>query len=67
VDFLYFSLVTLTTTGYGDLAARSALGRKLAVTEALSEQVYLVTVVAVLVGNIGRVRPEHRDPEGHPG
>ena len=56
VDFLYFSLVTLTTTGYGDLAARTDLGRMLAVTEALTGQVYLVTVVAVLVGNIGRVR-----------
>jgi Ion channel len=67
VDFLYFSLVTLTTTGYGDLAARTALGRMLAVTEALSGQVYLVTVVAVLVGNIGRVRPERRGPEGRTG
>ncbi|HEX2517368.1 MAG TPA: potassium channel family protein [Chloroflexota bacterium] len=67
VDFLYFSLVTLTTTGYGDLAARTALGRMLAATEALTGQVYLVTVVAVLVGNIGRARPERRGPEGRTG
>ena len=71
MDFLYFSLITLTTTGYGDLAARTSLGRMLAATEALTGQVYLVTVVAVLVGNIGRVRParrgpERRAPEGRP-
>ena len=39
----------------------------LAVTEALTGQVYLVTVVAVLVGNIGRVRAERRGPEGRAG
>ena len=35
----------------------------LAATEALTGQVYLVTVVAVLVGNIGRLRPARRGPE----
>jgi hypothetical protein len=60
-DYLYFSFVTLTTVGYGDLVARGSLGRMLAVTEALLGQLYLVTVVALLVGNIGRPR---RAPEG---
>jgi hypothetical protein len=53
-DYLYFSFVTLTTTGYGDLTAAQALGRALAVLEALIGQLYLVTVIAVLVSNIGR-------------
>lgn len=56
VDYLYFSFVTLTTTGYGDLTARTDLGRMLAVTEALLGQLYLVSVVALVVGNIGRER-----------
>lgn len=56
-DFLYFSLSTLTTTGYGDLAAGTSLGRAFAVTEALAGQIYLVTVVAMLVANLGRSRP----------
>jgi len=56
VDYLYFSFVTLTTTGYGDMAARTDLGRMLAVTEALLGQLYLVSVVAVVVGNLGRDR-----------
>jgi hypothetical protein len=55
---LYFSFTTLTTVGYGDLTARSNLGHTLAVIEALVGQIYLVTVVATIVGNIGsRGRP----------
>lgn len=55
-DFLYFSIATLTTTGYGDFSAATELGRAMAVTEALIGQIYLVTVLAVIVSNIGRVR-----------
>jgi len=53
---LYFSFTTLTTVGYGDLTAASNLGHTLSVTEALSGQIYLVTVVSVIVGNLGRIR-----------
>jgi hypothetical protein len=59
-DFLYFSFATLTTTGWGDLTAGTDLGRSFAVTEALSGQIYLVTVVALIVANIGRRRPVRR-------
>lgn len=55
-DFLYFSFVTLTTTGYGDLIAATDLGRSFAITEALTGQIYLVTVVALIVSNLGRRR-----------
>jgi hypothetical protein len=51
-DFLYFSYSTLTTTGYGDLVAGTNLGRSLAITEALLGQLYLVTVVALIVANL---------------
>ena len=44
----------MTTTGFGDLTAAYDLGRSLAVTEALFGQIYLVTVVALIVGNLGR-------------
>ncbi len=59
-DFLYFSLATLTTTGYGDLTAAGELGRTLAVLEALLGQIYLVTVVALLVSNLRRPTKEER-------
>ncbi len=55
-DFLYFSLATLTTTGYGDFTAGTEVGRALSITEALAGQIYLVTVVALLVSNLGRAR-----------
>ena len=51
---LYFSFTTLTTVGYGDLTARTDLGHTLAVTESLFGQIYLVTVVAVLVSGLTR-------------
>ncbi|HSD25604.1 MAG TPA: potassium channel family protein [Solirubrobacterales bacterium] len=53
-DFLYFSYATLTTVGYGDLVAATNLGRSFAIAEALLGQIYLVTVVALIVSNIRR-------------
>lgn len=61
LDLLYFSFVTLTTVGYGDLVAGTDIGRMLAISEALIGQLYLVTVVALVVGNIGaRRQPRQR-------
>jgi hypothetical protein len=51
---LYYSFTTLTTVGYGDLTSRSDLGHTLSIFEALTGQIYLVTVVALIVGNLGR-------------
>jgi hypothetical protein len=50
--FLYFSYVTQTTVGYGDYTAASDFGRTLATSEALLGQLYLVTVIAVLVSRM---------------
>jgi xanthine/uracil/vitamin C permease (AzgA family) len=49
VAYLYFSFITLTTVGYGDLTARTDGGRMLAAIEALLGQLYLVTVIAFVV------------------
>jgi hypothetical protein len=51
---LYFSFVTLATLGYGDYTPAGNLGHALAVLEALIGQLYLVTVVAVIVTRLGR-------------
>jgi hypothetical protein len=61
VDFVYFSFITLSTVGYGDLTARGDLGRMLAVSETLLGQLYLVAVVATLVGNLGQSRANRSD------
>jgi hypothetical protein len=56
IDFLYFSLTTITTVGYGDLTAAGSVGRMLAVLEAVLGQLYLITVVSLVVQNLGQVR-----------
>jgi hypothetical protein len=48
-DYLFFSFTTLTTTGYGNLVPATGLGRALSMLEALTGQLYLVTVLARLV------------------
>ena len=55
-DYTYFSFVTMATVGYGDLTAQGGVGRAFAVTEGLLGQIYLVTTVAALVGNLGYTR-----------
>jgi hypothetical protein len=48
---VYFSFTVLTTTGFGDLTAGTPVGRALAVLEMLVGQLYLVTVIGLVVGN----------------
>lgn len=48
--FLYFSLVTITTLGYGDMTPLTDRAAGLASVEALTGQIYLVVLVAWLVG-----------------
>jgi hypothetical protein len=54
---VYFSFTVLTTTGFGDYTAASRAGRALTVLEMLMGQLYLVTVISLLVGNL-RGRPD---------
>jgi hypothetical protein len=48
-SYEFFSFVTLTTVGYGNLVPATQLGQSLAVVEAVLGQIYLVTLVARLV------------------
>jgi hypothetical protein len=50
LNYIYFSLVTLTTLGYGDIIPVSPLARSLASIEAVMGQMYLTVLVARLVG-----------------
>jgi voltage-gated potassium channel Kch len=49
-EFLYFSLVTITTVGYGDIAPVSPIARAFANLEAVVGQLFLVILVSWLVG-----------------
>jgi len=48
---LFFSFVTMTTTGYGDLVPAGNPAQSIAVLEALIGQLFLVTAVAKVVEN----------------
>jgi hypothetical protein len=51
---VYYSFTVLTTTGFGDLTAATSVGHAMAVVEMLVGQLYLVTVIGVVVGSFGR-------------
>lgn len=51
---IYYSYMSLTTTGFGDLSPGTEVGRAVTVLEMLTGQIYLVVVVALLVGNLRR-------------
>lgn len=55
-DFFYFSYASLTTVGFGDFVSRGDFGRGLSVLEAALGQIFLVTLVARLVGLFGQRR-----------
>jgi ion channel len=55
-DELYFSFVTMCTVGYGDLTPAGEVTRAVSVVEMLYGQIYLVTIVALIVSNLGRQR-----------
>jgi hypothetical protein len=48
-DFIFFSITTLTTTGYGNLVPAGQPGKMLAGLEMLVGQIFLVTLIAGLV------------------
>jgi ion channel len=55
-DKVYFSFTTLTTTGFGDFAPATPAGHAIAVIEMLTGQLYLVTVIGLLIGNFASRR-----------
>lgn len=65
--YMYFSLVTISTVGYGDFVAVTNLGRLASASEAVLGQVFLVTFVALIVSRFGVHLPLGRhadDPLG---
>ena len=49
-DFTYYSYVTLTTLGYGDITPKTPTAKYLATLEAIIGQLYLAVLIARLVG-----------------
>ena len=55
-DYIYFSFITLTTVGFGDITPATQVARSLAIFEAILGQVFLVTAVARIVSLLGSER-----------
>jgi hypothetical protein len=55
-DKVYYSFTVLTTTGFGDYTPATPVGHSLAVIEMLVGQLYLVTVIGLLIGNFASRR-----------
>jgi hypothetical protein len=55
-DRVYFSFTVLTTTGFGDFSAATPAGHAVAVIEMLIGQLYLVTVIGLLIGGFVSAR-----------
>lgn len=69
-DFAYFSYITMATVGYGDLSPATGVPRTFAVLEALLGQIFLVVLVARLVGmytpTLRWARERRGDDSGEP-
>lgn len=62
----YFSLVTLTTLGYGDIAPVAPTARMLAALEAIVGQFFVAVVVGLLISRGGAQIPSHVNPSNAP-
>lgn len=49
-DFLYFSFVTISTLGYGDITPNDSFAKSLSIFLSVTGQLYLAMIIAMLVG-----------------
>ena len=63
---VYYSFTVLSTTGFGDYTAAQPFGHALAVLEMLTGQLYLVTVIGIVVGNFAGRRLAGDDGQRSP-
>lgn len=61
-DFLYYSFITITTTGYGEILPISPSARRLASLQAVTGTLYLAVFIAALLGR-GSNEPADSKPE----
>ena len=52
-DLIYYTFVTYTSTGYGDILPVSPVAKSLAVLIAISGQIYVAIIISLLVGKFG--------------
>ncbi|MCI4442216.1 MAG: hypothetical protein JHC39_01815 [Lentimicrobium sp.] len=55
-DNIYYTFMTYTTTGYGDIAPTHAISKSLAVLISVSGQLYVAVIIAMLVGKYASLK-----------
>lgn len=50
MDYAYFTFVTMTTLGYGDITPNLPFARSIAILISTSGQIYIAVIIAMLVG-----------------
>lgn len=61
LDFLYFSVVTAATVGYGDIAPKSAAAKIIVIAEIAFSYLYTVFILAILANEAAGRRKGHND------
>jgi len=62
-DFIYFTFVTLSTTGYGDIIPLQPYARSLTIFMAITGQMYMAIIIAMLVGKYAASRQDDKNEE----
>jgi len=57
-DYIYYTFITYTTTGYGDFLPLTPMAKSLAMLIGVSGQLYVAIIIAMLVGKFATTRNE---------
>lgn len=60
-DLFYFSYVTLTTLGYGDITPVSPVAKAFAILESISGTLFMAVLIAMLMGKYTSQNPARRN------
>ena len=60
-DFIYFTFITLSTTGYGDIIPLKPYARSLSIFIAITGQMYIAIIIAMLVGKYAASRQDRNE------
>ena len=63
-DLLYFSFVTLTTVGFGDISPQTIISKRLVIFEAATGCIYLAVIIAMIVGRYMSMEAEQGTKNG---
>ena len=55
-DIIYYSYITLTTIGYGDISPQSYVAKSISIFTGLAGQLYLTIIIAFIIGKVSNYK-----------